>query len=316
MDKSLESTPAFTSWDWACVGYTLVLGLLGLFWLRRWLREEQPDEPAPSSVTEALIGLGFGLLAFGFIYPMAQATLIRQFLSEQLLPSASTQLLMGLMGQLVATTLMVALWLALRNAVAWTPTAAPFLPPPTDPTEPNLPPNDPWSARSGLTPSIIGTALVCTIGLGLAGGVLWKAIHLAWEFVAAHGFPFAAPADEPQDVVQLVLDVPVPSRTFTMLTLTVAVGAPIMEEIAFRGMIYPGLKTLLPPSRWPAVILTGLLFATVHLSWSAALPLLGFGCFLCLVRDRYGLLACIAVHAAFNFTSLMWLKLAPNASSL
>ena len=60
----------------------------------------------------------------------------------------------------------------------------------------------------------------------------------------------------------------------------------------------------------------GLLFATVHLSWSAALPLLGFGCFLCLVRDRFGLLACIAVHAAFNFTNLLWLKLAPNASTL
>ena len=116
--------------------------------------------------------------------------------------------------------------------------------------------------------------------------------------------------------MQLVLDVPMQSRTFMMLALTVSVGAPIMEELAFRGMIYPGLKALLPPSRWPAVILTGLLFATVHLSWSAALPLLGFGCFLCLVRDRFGLLTCIAVHAAFNFTTLLWLKLAPNASSL
>jgi hypothetical protein len=34
------------------------------------------------------------------------------------------------------------------------------------------------------------------------------------------------------------------------------------------------------------------------------------------VRDRFGLLACIAVHAAFNFTSLLWMKLAPNASTL
>ena len=32
--------------------------------------------------------------------------------------------------------------------------------------------------------------------------------------------------------------------------------------------------------------------------------------------DRFGLLTCIGVHAAFNFTSLLWLKLAPNASSL
>jgi membrane protease YdiL (CAAX protease family) len=307
MEKLRELAHAFTAWDWACVAYSVGLGVLGLVWLRRWFREEQPDQRAPSSPIEALLGLGCGLFAFGGVYPEIQKMLVKGLMSEQILPSVSSHLQMGLVAQLVATGLMLALWIGLRAVVAWGPTA---------PTDPVHPPHNLLSALPRLRPGHIWTALVCVLGLGLAGAVLWKLLHATWALAAAHGFPFAAPADVPQPVVQLVLDVPMQSRTFMMLALTVSVGAPIMEELAFRGMIYPGLKALLPPSRWPAVILTGLLFATVHLSWSAALPLLGFGCFLCLVRDRFGLLTCIAVHAAFNFTTLLWLKLAPNASSL
>ena len=307
MEKLREIAQTFTDWDWACVAYSVGLGVLGLVWLRRWFREEQVDEPSPSTTIEALIGLGCGLFAFSYVFPEVQKLLVAQLMTEQILPSVSSHLQMGLIGQLVAAGLMVGVWITLRPTLAWTASA------PMDPLRPH---NHPGSALPGLNPRLIGYALVCVIGLGLAGAVIWKLVHLTWAFAAAHGFPFAAPADEPQDVVQLVLDVPFGSRTFDMLLLTVSLGAPIMEEIAFRGMIYPGLKRLLPPSRWPAVVITGLLFSTVHLSWSAALPLLGFGCFLCLVRDRYGLLTCIGVHAAFNFTSLLWLKLAPNASSL
>jgi hypothetical protein len=37
---------------------------------------------------------------------------------------------------------------------------------------------------------------------------------------------------------------------------------------------------------------------------------------MCLIRDRYGLLTCMAVHCSFNAWNLVWLKLAPNASTL
>ena len=67
--------------------------------------------------------------------------------------------------------------------------------------------------------------------------------------------------------------------------------------------------------RWIAVCLTGALFSAAHLSPSAALPLFAFGAFMCLVRDRYGLLTCMALHCSFNAWNLVWLKLAPNAST-
>jgi membrane protease YdiL (CAAX protease family) len=69
-------------------------------------------------------------------------------------------------------------------------------------------------------------------------------------------------------------------------------------------------------ARWIAVCLTGAIFSAAHQSPSAALPLFGFGAFMCLVRDRYGLLTCMAAHACFNGWNLLWLKLAPAASTL
>jgi membrane protease YdiL (CAAX protease family) len=68
--------------------------------------------------------------------------------------------------------------------------------------------------------------------------------------------------------------------------------------------------------RWIAIVATGALFSAAHLSPSAALPLFAFGAFMCLVRDRYGLLTCMAIHCCFNGWNLVWLKLAPNASTL
>jgi membrane protease YdiL (CAAX protease family) len=209
------------------------------------------------------------------------------------------------------------------------------------------------------------------------------------------------PADEPQDVVDSVLKTDVDTWRFGTIILVVSIGAPIMEELAFRGMIYPGLRRLLSDSnlwtrailwlavllpitfwlvagfnleafaiqpldpqtlrpadgssketrdvlilinllikvafvvlitipfaiglaksaserhaRWIAVALTGAIFSAVHGSASAALPLFGFGAFMCLVRDRYGLLTCMAAHCCFNTWTLVWLKLAPNASNL
>jgi hypothetical protein len=38
MEKLLETARAFTAWDWACVAYSIGLGVLGLVWLRRWFR--------------------------------------------------------------------------------------------------------------------------------------------------------------------------------------------------------------------------------------------------------------------------------------
>jgi uncharacterized protein len=82
----------------------------------------------------------------------------------------------------------------------------------------------------------------------------------------------------------------------------IAVTAPIVEEIVFRGYLFPALTRWRGP--WPAAVLTGILFGAAHVAVHPpqvllTLAVLGFA--LCLVYWFTGsLLPCIALHAAHN----------------
>ena len=80
--------------------------------------------------------------------------------------------------------------------------------------------------------------------------------------------------------------------------LVVAVLAPIVEEITFRGL---GYKLLEPFGKWTAILLVGLLFGLAH-GLVEALPILAaFGAGLAYVRMRTGsVYPGMIVHGAFN----------------
>lgn len=80
--------------------------------------------------------------------------------------------------------------------------------------------------------------------------------------------------------------------------LVVAVVAPIVEELTFRGL---GYRLLEPFGRWTAVLLVGLLFGLAH-GLVEALPILAaFGAGLAYVRMRTGsVYPGMIVHSAFN----------------
>jgi len=85
----------------------------------------------------------------------------------------------------------------------------------------------------------------------------------------------------------------------------VGVVAPFVEEVTFRGIVFPSLK-----SAWgtvPAVLLSGGIFGVVHLQPTIAVPLALIGVVLALVflRTR-SLWSAIVAHCAFNTVSL-WL---------
>ena len=86
------------------------------------------------------------------------------------------------------------------------------------------------------------------------------------------------------------------------LFLGVAVVAPTVEELAFRGYLFPALTRWRGP--WIAAALTGLLFGAAHagvypLQLLPALAFFGFGA--CLLYWFTGsLLPCIAAHALNN----------------
>jgi membrane protease YdiL (CAAX protease family) len=82
----------------------------------------------------------------------------------------------------------------------------------------------------------------------------------------------------------------------------VSVVAPMAEEFFFRGFFFGALRNWRGP--WPAAIITGLVFGSIHVGSSDAallLPLAFFGFVLCLLRERTGSLwPCIILHCANN----------------
>ena len=80
--------------------------------------------------------------------------------------------------------------------------------------------------------------------------------------------------------------------------LVVALLAPMVEELTFRGL---GYRLLEPFGRWTAILLVGLLFGLAH-GLVEALPILAaFGAGLAYVRMRTGsVYPGMIVHAAFN----------------
>jgi membrane protease YdiL (CAAX protease family) len=92
-----------------------------------------------------------------------------------------------------------------------------------------------------------------------------------------------------------------------LLVLVVVVGAPIVEELVYRGLLQRSLSNLITP--WPALGFTALWFAFIHLSWieipGLFLAGLVFGACVVVTR-RIG--TAIVTHAAFNAVGI-WVVL-------
>jgi uncharacterized protein len=90
--------------------------------------------------------------------------------------------------------------------------------------------------------------------------------------------------------------------TAVLVTLGVAVTAPLAEEIAFRGYLFPALTRWRGP--WLGAAVTALLFGAAHFAALPAPMLLGaafFGFGSCLLFWFTGsLLPCVAIHSLNN----------------
>ncbi|MHB1929782.1 MAG: CPBP family glutamic-type intramembrane protease [Acidimicrobiales bacterium] len=88
-----------------------------------------------------------------------------------------------------------------------------------------------------------------------------------------------------------------------LLYLLLAVGAPVVEELFFRGLLLRGLLGRLPAA--PAVLASAVLFAVAHFELLQFAGLAAFGVVLGALSWRSGRLgAGIAAHAAFNAAAL------------
>lgn len=100
-----------------------------------------------------------------------------------------------------------------------------------------------------------------------------------------------------------------------VLGLLVCVGAPVFEELMFRGLLLRALGGRLAPlgprlGPVLATVVTGLVFGLVHFEALQFTALAGFGMVLCVLAWRTGRLGPgIVAHAAFNTTTLLYIGL-------
>ena len=88
------------------------------------------------------------------------------------------------------------------------------------------------------------------------------------------------------------------------LGVVTVVLAPLVEELVFRGVMFPALVQL--KGRTVGLWGTSILFGLIHFNLFSLLPLIVMGLLLALLYERTrNLLAPIAVHAAFNLINFV-----------
>lgn len=132
---------------------------------------------------------------------------------------------------------------------------------------------------------------------GLAGGAAAFAAAILAGFVtsAIFGDFTSAAGDQAEQLASSSA-----LWVLVVFALMVVLGAPVAEELAFRGLLWSGLvKAGARP--WVGTAATALAFAAIHFEPQRLLVLLAIGAVLGAVRWRTGSLgACIVAHAVNN----------------
>ena len=307
-------TPPLGWRDHLFIAWALLTALAGAWYLTRGLAHPAVDHPRrifsrglPTWTVQVMTFLLSPAPIIIFLVCMAGAGVILSSTASLFGTGMLAQGVASLTGQGLATLTLVVFTLAAPGTIHWAPTASPSgeaaPPEPTDGVDEIRLAGRVFDVRTLLK------SYLSIVALAIAAGLIWK---LFYYFCELQGQVLP---DEPQTVVKMVADYDWsgPWTPILFFGLSIVSGAPIAEELAFRGMFYPLLKGWLP--RGYAIVLTGVAFALIHGSLSAFLPLAAFGAVQCIFRDRYGLLTCIGVHMLFNLITFIWLIIAPNAST-
>ena len=155
----------------------------------------------------------------------------------------------------------------------------------------------------GLQPRLFGKAAL--------SGLLWLVITypliLAAQLLIQKLF---GADDDSQQIVHYFLEHPDARHRIAVIVMAVVV-APVAEEIIFRGYLYGVVRRY--GGRVPAIMVSSLLFAAIHVHIPSLLGLGVLAVILCLLYERTGSLwATITMHAAFNASTLVMLVLWPE----
>lgn len=94
------------------------------------------------------------------------------------------------------------------------------------------------------------------------------------------------------------------NTTRVLMLITLCLGAPLMEELIFRGVLYSVMARYLNP--WYACVASSLFFGLIHGNLLSLIPLTVLGMFLAEAYRRTGTLAVpVLMHAIFNLISYL-----------
>jgi membrane protease YdiL (CAAX protease family) len=146
----------------------------------------------------------------------------------------------------------------------------------------------------------LGAKLSAALRVFLVSAAVTVALGLVAMLVMKHAFELEPRA---QVAVQKAIESPSP-RLFWVLGVFGVVVAPLVEETLFRGLLYPAARAVGGPT--VAAFGVSIVFAAVHMSAGAYLPLLGLALVLAgLYEATDSILAVTLVHALSNATSLV-----------
>jgi membrane protease YdiL (CAAX protease family) len=132
----------------------------------------------------------------------------------------------------------------------------------------------------------------------LIGGLVALAYFVTYLYslaAAASGISWL----EPESTVPF--EVTREGPTLAITALVALVGAPLTEEMFFRGLVFSGLSRW---GFWGAAAASGAMFSLVHFDPGSFLPFVGIGMLLCWVYWRRGSLwDAVTFHFLFNATS-------------
>lgn len=136
-----------------------------------------------------------------------------------------------------------------------------------------------------------------SIGYGVLGGVACLAVAIALTYVSIALFgPFSSAAGDTATELADSNGIGV----VVLFAAMVVIGAPLAEELTFRGLLWSGLVKR-GIAEWAAIGISAAAFALLHFEPQRLLLLFGVGVVLGIVRWRTRSLgACIVAHAVNN----------------
>lgn len=169
-------------------------------------------------------------------------------------------------------------------------------------------PAAPASPLGAIGAGVVGLLIAWPIVMGTG-----ELTGLAFEYLTGEAPPMIA-----HKTLETLASADLGDPWLIMMTAAVVLLAPLLEEVVYRGAVHGCLRGLMV-SPWPAIVLSAMLFASMHFGTAAnvAIPgLLVLGIGLSIVYERTGtLLAPIVMHALFNLGNIGLLLLIKPAIS-